>query len=327
MRVSANKLAALSRARRRSLAARSRPRPRPIRRTTSRRSFRSRPATPTTSPRASCSSRSASRWGRPIVIDNRGGRRRHHRRRRGGAGHAGRLHDPVPFGLVQRGLRHAQDAALRHVQRFHRGRRGRHPAERARRRAVEGLQDRRRPDRRRQGQARRDELRLGRDRRGLASGGGEIQRRRRHQGPARSVQGPGRGADRGDGGAHRLLFPAARAGDCADQGRQGHGAGGQLRQARAVAAGRADHGRDRIAEGGLCVLERRVRSGEDAAGHRRTSSTTRRRRRSPIRASRSGWRSSASSRWRCRSRNSTKYFKADVRDTDALAKAAGIEKQ
>ena len=45
----------------------------------------------------------------------------------------------------------------------------------------------------------------------------------------------------------------------ADQGRQGHGAGGQLRQARAAAAGRADHRRDRIAGGGLCVLERRVR--------------------------------------------------------------------
>ena len=52
-----------------------------------------------------------------------------------------------------------------------------------------------------------------------------------------------------------------------------------------VAAGRADHGRDRPAEGGLRVLERRVRSGEDAA---RTSSiealSTKRRRRSPIRA-------------------------------------------
>ena len=66
------------------------------------------------------------------------------------------------------------------------------------------------------------------------------------------------------------LFPAACAGDRADQGRQGHGAGGQLRQARAALPGRADDGRDRLSEGGLRVLERRVRSGEDAA---RTSST------------------------------------------------------
>ena len=42
------------------------------------------------------------------------------------------------------------------------GQRGRHLAERAGGRAVEGLQDRRRPDRRRQGQAGRAELRLGR---------------------------------------------------------------------------------------------------------------------------------------------------------------------
>ena len=48
-------------------------------------------------------------------------RRRHHRRRPGGARDAGRLHHPVPFGLVQRRLRDAQDAALRHVQRLHCG--------------------------------------------------------------------------------------------------------------------------------------------------------------------------------------------------------------
>ena len=114
------------------------------------------------------------------------------------------------------------------------GERGRHFAERARGRAVEGLQDRRRSDRRGQGQAGRTELRLRRHRRGVASCGREIQHRGRDQGPARSVQRTGRSADRGDGRADRLLFPPACAGDGADQGRQGHGAGGQLRQARAV---------------------------------------------------------------------------------------------
>ena len=142
-----------------------------------------------------------------------------------------------------------------------------------------------------------DELRLRRHRRGVASGRRKVQRRRRHQGPARSVQGSGRGADRGDGRAHRLLFPAARAGAGADQGRQGHGAGGQVRQARAVAARCADHGRDRLSGGGLRVLEWRVRSGEDSAGHRHEALSTRPRRPLPILASRSGWPSSASSRW------------------------------
>ena len=177
-------------------------------------------------------------------------------------------------------------------------------AERAGGRAVEGMEDRRRSDRRRQGQARRDELRLGRHRRGLASCRGKIQRRRRHQGPARSVQGAGRGADRGDGRPHRLLFPAARAGAGADQGRQGHGAGGQLRQARAVAARRADHGRGRVAEGGLRVLERRVRSGEDAAG--RGQEALRRDAEGDRRSGRQGaaGQARASSRCRCRSRSS-----------------------
>ena len=142
--------------------------------------------------------------GQPIIIETKPRRRRHHRRRPGGARHAGRLHHPVPFGVVQRGLRHAQDAALRHAQRFHRRWRGRNFAERARGRAVEGLQDRRRSDRRRQGQAGRTQLRLRRHRRGVASGGREIQHRGRHQGPARSVQRTGRSADRGDGRAHRL---------------------------------------------------------------------------------------------------------------------------
>ena len=113
------------------------------------------------------------------------------------------------------------------------------------------------------------QLRFGGHRRGVASCGREIQHRRRHQGAARSVQGPGRGAGRGDGGTDRLLFPAARGGDRADQGRQGHGAGGVLRQARAATAGCSDHGRDRLSGRGLRVLERRVRAGEDAAGHRR----------------------------------------------------------
>ncbi len=59
--------------------------------------------------------------GQTIVIDNRGGAGGTIGVGAGGAGDAGRLHHPVPFGVVQRGLRHAQDAALRHVQRFHRG--------------------------------------------------------------------------------------------------------------------------------------------------------------------------------------------------------------
>ena len=87
-------------------------------------------------------------------------RRRHHRRRPGRARHAGRLHHPVPLGLVQLGVCDAQDAALRHVQGFHRGGAGRHFAERARGVAVERLQNRRRSGRRRQGEARCAELRL-----------------------------------------------------------------------------------------------------------------------------------------------------------------------
>ena len=70
--------------------------------------------------RASCSSRSASSSARPIVIDNRGGAGGTIGVGAGGPRHAGRLHHPVPFGVVQLGLCDAQDAALRHVQRFHR---------------------------------------------------------------------------------------------------------------------------------------------------------------------------------------------------------------
>ena len=121
MRVSANKLAAVLLGALRGIARGCRRHPRrAIRRATSRRSSRSRPATPTTSPRASCSS-SCQQAARPADRDREPRRRRrHHRRRPGGARDAGRLHHPVPFGVVQRLLRDAQDAALRHVQRFHR---------------------------------------------------------------------------------------------------------------------------------------------------------------------------------------------------------------
>ncbi len=54
---------------------------------------------------------------------------------------------------------------------------------------------------------------------------------------------------------------------------------------------------------------------------------TRPRRRSPIRASRSGWPSSAIEPLVMSQPEFQKYFKADVKDTDELAKAAGIEKQ
>ena len=155
--------------------------------------------------------------GQPIVIESKPGAGGTIGVGQAARANAGRLHHPVPFGDVQRVLRHAQDAALRHAQRLHAGERGRDFAERARGRAVEGLQDRRRSDRRRQGQAGRTQLRVRRHRRGVASCGREIPRRGRHQGPAHSVQGTGRSADRGDGGADRLLLPAACGGDRADQ--------------------------------------------------------------------------------------------------------------
>ena len=104
--------------------------------------------------------------------------------------------------------------------------------------------------------------------------------------------------------------------------RQGHGARGQLRQARAVAAGRADHRRGRLSEGGLCVLERRVRAGEDAA---RTSShelydETQKAVADPgvkERLAKLGIEPLVMSQPEFQ-----KYFEADVKDTDELAKAA-----
>ena len=56
-------------------------------------------------------------------------------------------------------------------------------------------------------------------------------------------------------------------------------------------------GRDRLSEGGLCVLEWHVCSGEELHRTSSPSSMTKRRRRSPILASRSVWRSLALSRW------------------------------
>ena len=94
--------------------------------------------------------------GQAIIIDNRGGA--------GGTIGVGQAARATPDGYTilfhsasfSAAYVHAQDAALRHVRRLHRGERGRHLAERAGDRAVEGLQDRRRSDRGRQGQARRE---------------------------------------------------------------------------------------------------------------------------------------------------------------------------
>ena len=257
---------------------------RAIRRATSPRSSRSRPAMPTTSPRASCSS-SCRQAARPAD---------RHRQAPGAGGTigVGQAARATPDGYTI--LFHSASFSASYVTHktlpydtfndFIAGGAGRHFAERAGGRAVEGLQDRRRSDRRRQGQAGRAELRLRRHRRGLASGGRKIPRRGRDQGPARSVQRSGRSADRGDGRADRLLFPAARAGDGADQGRQGHGAGGQLRQARAALPDVPT-----TAEIGLPKAAYAFWNGvfvpvKTPHGHRRPGSTTKRRRRSPIRS-------------------------------------------
>ena len=134
--------------------------------------------------------------------------------------------------------------------------------------AVEAVEDAGRARRRGQGEARRAQLRLRRRRRRVASRGRALPAERRLRGAAHSVQGPGRGADRGDDRPHRLLLPAGRAGAQPDQRRQGPRARGQHVQARGGAAGRADHRRGRPQGRGLCVLERAVRPGEDPGRHR-----------------------------------------------------------
>ena len=106
---------------------------------------------------------------RPVLRDREpAGRRRHARRRRGRQGRSGRLHGAAAVVVAGVARRAAQDAALRSDARFRAGGPVRRPAERAGRRAVEGLEDRRRSRRRRQGQARRAELCLRRRRLGLA---------------------------------------------------------------------------------------------------------------------------------------------------------------
>ena len=136
-------------------ACRRRP-PRPIRRATSRRSSRSRPAMPTTSPRASCSSRSASSSASRSSSTTSGGA--------GGTIGVGQAARATPDGYTI--LFHSASFSASYVTHktlpydtfndFIAVSAGRHFAERAGGRAVEGLQDRRRSDRRRQGQAGRD---------------------------------------------------------------------------------------------------------------------------------------------------------------------------
>ena len=147
-----------------------------------------------------------------------GGRGRHHRGHGGRQVTAERLHHPGALVVLQRRLLALPEPPLRHVQRFRRGHPARQDADRAGDRAGQGIQDRRRPDRRGQGQARRDELRFRRHRLGVASRRRALSAERRHRGPAHSVQGPERGVHRSHGGTHRLLFSAARPGLAAGQG-------------------------------------------------------------------------------------------------------------
>ncbi len=135
--------------------------------------------------------------------------------------------------------------------------------------AVQGLQDRRRADRRRQGQAGRTQLRLRRPRLHVASRGRAIPPQRRHPGAAHSVPRAERSLHRTAGWPHRFLFPAARAGAAAGQGGPPDRARGEHRYACQGAARRADHDRARVQGFVLSVLDRRVRAGEDAAGDRR----------------------------------------------------------
>ena len=169
------------------------------------------------------------------------GRRRHARRQRGRQGATGRLHHPGAFLLVQFRLFALQEPAVRHAQRLHGGRAARQDADRAGGAAVEGFQDRRRPDRRRQGQARSDELRLRRHRLGVASRGRALPLERRHRRAACAVPRTERGLHRTDGRADRFLLPAARAGAPAREGRPVARARREHGHARAGAAGRADH--------------------------------------------------------------------------------------
>ncbi len=122
---------------------------------------------------------------------------------------------------------------------------------------------------RRQGQAGLDQLLDGRLWRGGASRRGAAPPRRGLPGPANSVPRRARGDQRGAVRTLRLLLLADAAGHPAHQGRQAGGTGDVELEARAVAAGRADHGRSRLSELGVQFLARHVGAGEDAAAHRR----------------------------------------------------------
>ena len=193
-------------------------RPRTGRRATSRSWCRSAPAARPTSWRAWLPTSSSRQLKRDLRRREPPGRRRYHRRRRGREIRAGRLHGA--------GLRRARDrqcalqqASLRHAQRFRAGDPVRDPAAGDRRLAGE-VQDARRPDRRRQGEAGLAELFLGGRRLGVAFRGRAAARQRRHQGPARPLQGRRRSGDGSRRRAHRLQPATAHDHAAADQRRQ-----------------------------------------------------------------------------------------------------------
>ena len=168
------------------------------------------------------------------------GRGRHHRRHRRRQGTAQRLHHPGALLLLQCRLFALQEPALRHAQRLHRGDSARQNTDRAGGVAGQGLQDRRRSDRRRQGQARRHELRFRRHRLGIASRRRALSPQRRDRSAAHPLPRAERGIHRVDGRTHRFLFSAARTGAAAGQARPVDRARGEHRHTGGRPARRAD---------------------------------------------------------------------------------------
>ena len=138
------------------------------------------------------------------------------------------------------------------------------------------------------------DLRLGRPGHAAASRRRAVQDERGRRPDPRAVPRRDDGDPRPDRRAHRHVHRRDQLAAAADQGRPGAGARDVDREARRLAAGRADHGGGRLA--------RRARSAPASASLRPPArrppssrrSTARSRRSSPTRASTSAWRRSAS---------------------------------
>ena len=124
------------------------------------------------------------------------------------------------------------EAALRHAQRLHSGHRARTAGAGDHDCAVQGLQDARRPDRRRQGQAGGAELFVGGRRIGVALCGRTPDGGRRIHGPAHPLQGLGRVAQGNHRGPRGLQHSVVRDDGAAHSERHACAARSQRAQAR-----------------------------------------------------------------------------------------------